>query len=173
MAAKTACPKCGAPNYPSDTVCVGCGHSLKASATPDGPAGQEGGSAERPATPAAPAPSPTGFLLKALAVSLLAAILEFGLIALLKADHSGPAAVYFIPMPAGLTGLIVGAMLWGVLRGAIIGGLLLFTKWSPTVGLLVGGVTGYAFIGPAGAWQTVLGGVVVGFAVGMMRERLD
>jgi len=173
MAGKTPCPKCKASNYPNDAVCVSCGHPLRSPAAPAPSAPEQASSSNHTAEPTASAASPIGFLLKALGVSVLVAVVEFGLIAALKADHTGPAAVYFIPMPASMVGVIVGGLLWGVLRAALIGGLLLFTKWSPTVGLLIGGAMGYALIGPAGAWQTVVGGVVVGFAIGIMRERLD
>ena len=173
MSDKVTCPKCGAENYANDVVCLSCGESLKAPAPSAQPTAQAEEGPRKPQEPEAKAASPAGFLVKALLVSLAAAAVEFVLIALLNKDHSGPGGVYFVPMPKGVGGVILGVLLWGALRGGILGGLLIFTRWSPTIALLIGAAMGYAFISPAGAWETILGGAVVGLIVGVMREQLD
>jgi len=175
MSERIKCPKCGAENYKSDTVCMSCGASLRA---PTKPPEQKAEERVSPREPGKPEPKEKAkprlpFMVRALLISVVAAFIEFALVALLSKGKD-PTHVYYIPvgkLSVVLT-VLLGGLIYGAIRGGVIGGLLHFTKWSPGIAMLFGGAIGWAFV-LGGGWVTILVGLIVGYILGVMREQED
>ena len=168
MSEKVKCPYCGAENYKTDTVCLNCGKSLLT--RPEPPEQQE--QAEQVPVEPRPQPkaqTPMGVLGRVVLVSVAGAFVEIGLVAWITA---GPTSVYMIPLKGLNLPLLIflGGLLYGVIRGLLVGVLLYLTHWSASVAMQLGGAIGLVVGGGTGI-ITVPGGLVAGFIIGLMYEQ--
>ena len=170
MAKKIACPSCGAENYDTDQVCMSCGASLTEPAPqrPQHEAIEEGpGETPRPepkpeAVVEAPAAQTSlkAALVKAILVSTAIGLIEMLIVAFTAGQTAG-----IIPLK-GMVYLLIGGLLYGALRGLMLGFLAKETKWSPGITLLLGLGLAFSF----GAWPNYLFGAIAGFSIGMIIE---
>ena len=179
MAQKIKCPKCGAENYSTDAICLECGQSLiqeRASAPQDAPEPVQPAEAKPKAEPGAAKQAKARMPLfwRVLLVSIIAALIEVGLTALITRgeDPPGPKTVFFVPLGSVhiVLRILLGTLLYGGIRGVLLHFLLEFTKWPPGAAGAIGAAIGFGCITGAIAFITVLVGLIIGYSIGVMAE---
>ncbi len=178
MAQKIECPKCGAENYSTDSICLECGQSLiqeRAPAARDAPEPVRPAEAEPKDEPEAGKQAKAGMplLWRVLLVSVIAGLIEVALIAVITRGDTkpGPITVFFIPLYSlGIVlRILLGTLLYGGIRGLLLHFLLQFTNWPPGAAGAIGGAIGYGCI-TGQSFITVVVGLIIGYSIGIMAE---
>jgi len=164
MPEKIVCPNCGEENYATDTICMSCGASLTEPAPqePEQPAAAPGAEPAPEAAAEEPEAKPglKAALVKVILISTGIGLIEMLIVAFTAGETGGIISL------KGTVSLLIGGLLFGALRGLMLGFLAKETKWSPSVTLLLG--LGLAF--SLGVWPNYLFGAIAGFAIGMIIE---
>lgn len=173
MPEKITCPNCGAENYTTDTVCMSCGASLTksdptTSQQREQPESEEQRGAPMPTERAEPPTQPQeeetvgmSALAKAILVSVGIGVIEMLIVAFTYGETAGA-----IPLK-GMVSLLIGGIVYGGLRGLMLGFLLKETKWSPSIALLLGLGLAFSFA----RWPNYLFGAIAGFVIGTIIEK--
>ena len=176
MPEKITCPNCGEENYTTDPVCISCGASLieprpTVSSQLEQPESEE----QHGAPPAQERAKPSTetwkekaadmpALLKATLVSVAIALVETLLFMLL---YKVTVSSTVLPELQGFVSVAVFGIVYGAVRGLMLGFILQQQRWSPTVGLLLG--FGFGFI--VNGWVAPVFGGIAGFVIGIIIEQ--